>query len=78
MQSVSKWGNRLALRIPATFAETLGLTEGAKVELKVSADRLIVRPVRCKYDLKQLVDKITPNNRHNETDWGKPVGKESW
>jgi len=78
MQTVSKWGNSLALRIPATFADTIGLTEGVEVDLKVSGGRLIVKPVRHKYNLKQLVAKITPDNRHDETDWGKPVGKESW
>jgi hypothetical protein len=25
-----------------------------------------------------LVAKITPENRHGEQDWGKPVGKEEW
>jgi len=78
MQTVSRWGNSLALRIPATFAETIGLTEGVEVELKLSGGRLIVEPVRHKYDLKQLLAKITPNNRHDETDWGQPVGKEPW
>ena len=78
MQTVSKWGNSLALRIPAAFADAIGLAEGAEVALKVSGGRLIVKPAPNKYDLKQLVAKITPNNRHDETDWGKPVGKEQW
>ena len=78
MRTVSRWGNSLALRIPAAFAETAGLTEGAEVDLKLSGDRLIVKAVRSKFNLKQLVSRITADNRHDETDWGKPVGKESW
>jgi antitoxin component of MazEF toxin-antitoxin module len=29
-----------------------------------------------KYTLEELVDKITPENTHPETDWGPDVGKE--
>jgi antitoxin component of MazEF toxin-antitoxin module len=31
-----------------------------------------------RYTLRELVDGITPENRHEETDWGPPVGKEAW
>jgi antitoxin MazE len=30
------------------------------------------------YTLDELVDRITPENRHDEVDWGRPVGKEAW
>jgi antitoxin MazE len=33
---------------------------------------------RRKYSLKELVDGITPENRHEETDTGPPVGREIW
>jgi antitoxin MazE len=79
MQTISKWGNSLAVRIPATFAETVGLEEGTVVDLKVRAGRLIVIPAESRrYDLRQLVDQITPKNSHRLVDWGKPVGKEAW
>jgi len=32
--------------------------------------------VRCRYTLEELVKKITPENRHEETDFGPPVGRE--
>lgn len=79
MQAISKWGNSLALRIPAGFAETAGLDEGTVVELKVRAGRLIVVPAESpRYDLRQLVGRITRKNSHRLIDWGKPVGKEAW
>jgi antitoxin MazE len=79
MQTISKWGNSLAVRIPAVFAETVGLEEGTVVDLKVRAGQLIVIPAESqKYDLKQLVDQITPKNSHRLVDWGKPAGKETW
>jgi antitoxin component of MazEF toxin-antitoxin module len=47
--------------------------------LKVRAGRLIVIPAQSlRYDLHQLVDRITPKNSHRLVDWGKPVGKETW
>jgi antitoxin MazE len=33
---------------------------------------------RRRYTLEQLVRAITAENRHRETDWGKPVGNEVW
>jgi hypothetical protein len=30
------------------------------------------------YDLDAMIDSVTPANRHSETDWGRPVGKEVW
>jgi antitoxin MazE len=36
---VSKWGNSLAIRIPAAVAEALGLKEGDAVEVHVAGER---------------------------------------
>ena len=77
--TVCKWGNSLALRIPVAFAETVGICEGTEVDLEIKAGRLVVGPVRePKYDLQQLLQQITPDNRHELVEWGKPVGKEIW
>ena len=79
MQTISKWGNSLAVRIPAAFAETVGLEEGTVVEVKVRAGRLIIVPTAARrYELRELIDQITPENSHELVDWGKPVGKEIW
>ncbi len=76
---VSKWGNSLALRIPKALAEGAQLREGDPVSLSVKPDgRVVIQPARRRYRLKQLVSRITAKNRHKETDWGKPVGKEIW
>jgi antitoxin MazE len=79
VQTISKWGNSLAVRIPAGFAETAGLEEGTVVDLKIRAGRLVVVPAESpKYVLHQLVKRITPKNSHRLVDWGKPIGKEAW
>lgn len=38
MQSVAKWGNSLAVRIPAKLVKEMGLKEGDKVRLAEAAD----------------------------------------
>lgn len=35
---VAKWGNSLAVRIPAVVVEALGLVEGAEIEVRVAND----------------------------------------
>jgi antitoxin component of MazEF toxin-antitoxin module len=39
---------------------------------------IVLRSARKTYELKELVLGITARNRHRETDWGEPQGKESW
>lgn len=36
---VSRWGNSLAVRLPATVVEALGLKEGDEIEIHVVGDR---------------------------------------
>jgi antitoxin MazE len=77
--TISKWGNSLAVRIPLAIARQAGLNEGDCVKLTLDGDRgILLRPARRKYELSELVARITPKNRHRETDWGRPQGKESW
>ena len=42
---ISKWGNSLALRIPASFTKEIKLKDGDKVEATLSSDgALVIRP----------------------------------
>jgi len=76
---LAKWGNSLAVRIPKRVIESARLREGDEVTLAVGKDEAIVmRPARRRYRLHELVSRITARNRHDETDWGPPVGKEAW
>jgi antitoxin MazE len=77
--TVSKWGNSLAVRIPQAIAKEARLNEGDCLAMNLDRDGAIVlRSARRRYELSELVSRITPRNRHGETDWGKPRGKESW
>jgi antitoxin MazE len=70
---VSKWGNSLAVRIPQAIVRKAQLAEGDGLSLDLADDgSIVLRPRRRKYSLDQLVSGITPQNRHDETDWGAP------
>ena len=75
---VSRWGNSLAIRVPASFAREVRLDDGDAVELQIVDGRLLITPIRSGYSLEQLVSGITDDNLHAETDWGPSVGRESW
>lgn len=36
---VSKWGNSLAVRLPAAIVDALGLKEGDQIEIRVAGSR---------------------------------------
>jgi antitoxin MazE len=36
---VSKWGNSLAIRLPAAIVKALGLKEGDDIEIRVAGER---------------------------------------
>jgi len=77
--TISKWGNSLAVRIPLAIAKQANLVEGDAVALSLDPNGgILLRPARRKYALTELVSRITPKNRHRETDWGRPRGEESW
>ncbi len=75
---VGKWGNSLAVRIPGAYAKDLGLKEGMDLDVSLVEGGLLLRPRREGYTLEELLARITPENLHGETDWGPPVGRESW
>ena len=75
---IAGWGNSPALRIPTAMLDELQISEGDEVEMMVENGRLTVRPLNPKLTLESLVEAITPENRHKEIDWGKPVGNEVW
>jgi antitoxin MazE len=77
--TISKWGNSLAVRIPLAIAKQAGIGEGDCVKMALDRDGAIVlHPAARKYELSDLVARITARNRHRETDWGRPAGEENW
>ena len=75
---IAKWGKSLGLRLPKAVALEASLGEGDTVEVSVRDGEIVIRAARPTYSLLELVDQITPENRHGETDWGEPSGREQW
>ena len=75
---ISKWGNSLGLRLPKSVAAEAQVEEGDTVAVSVKNGAIVIRPSRPSYTLAELVAKITPRNKHSESDWGAPVGDEAW
>ena len=53
---VSKWGNSLAIRLPAAVVEALQLKEGDEIEVEVAGARTFA--VRRKADLSELFARV--------------------
>lgn len=75
---VQKWGNSLALRIPHSFAVQAKVAVGTAVDITVERNQLVVRPIRQRYRLRDLLAGISARNLHSEIDTGRPVGREAW
>jgi antitoxin MazE len=76
---LARWGNSLAVRIPSPVAEEAQLREGISVDITAVPDGgLRLTPLRGSLTIEELVAEITDDNRHDETDWGEPVGNEAW
>ncbi len=77
---VQRWGNSLAVRLPAHLAEAFDLTEGTELEVREEAGAIVLVPERRKrgtYTLRQLVGRITARNRHGVIDVDRPMGVRS-
>ncbi len=73
--TVSKWGNSLAVRIPASEAQKATIKEGDEVDLTALAKgRSIVKKVRKEINFDSL---YAQENFHLETDWRQSVGREN-
>ena len=53
---VSKWGNSLAVRLPAAVVEALGLQEGDNIEIHVEDSRTLA--VRKSPDSRELLARL--------------------
>ena len=79
LTKIQKWGNSLGLRIPKSFAAEADIDEGSEVNIAIQEGKLVITPSRKpRYELADLLDKVSKKNRHEEIDTGKPVGREVW
>ncbi len=73
---VSRWGTSLAVRIPKSIAQQLGVREGSTVEMDARGDHVVLR--KKSYDLEGLLAEVTDDNLHPEHSSSSPQGEEEW
>lgn len=75
--TIRKWGNSPAVRLPAAVLREAAFGIDQRVSISASRGRIVIElSDRVTYELNALVDGITAGNRHEEADFGAPVGKE--
>jgi antitoxin MazE len=75
---IRKWGNSLALRLPAAVIREAAFNLEQKVNITATRGRIVIEPsVTVEYDLDELIGGITSKNQHAEVNFGAPVGREA-
>jgi antitoxin MazE len=84
---ITKWGNSLALRLPAAFAKQLDLRDGSSVETVIEGNVLLVTPGREEPrpltgeelgKALRMLKARRARRRSGVEDFGPPVGQEVW
>jgi antitoxin MazE len=73
-----KWGNSLAVRIPKAIADQVGVVEEDELEIEAEAGVIRLRRARRDPSLEELLQGVSAENLHDETDFGRAEGRESW
>jgi antitoxin ChpS len=77
-------GGSVVMTVPKKLLELVNLDAGAKVDISVDGDRIVVQPLRKpSYKLKDLLARTKPRDfvlKDEDRQWmnSKPVGKEVW
>ena len=75
---IQRWGNSLGVRIPRSFAAEARVEAGSSVDISVEEGSLLIRPLRRRYSLRDLLKKVTARNLHGEVGTGAAVGREAF
>jgi len=76
---IQKWGNSLALRIPKSFADEMGLKQNSSVQLIIKEGVLVIAPdTESMWTLEELLSQVTEDNIHHEWETGPAKGEEIW
>ena len=74
---IKKWGNSAVVRIPKPLLQGVDLEIESPVDLSIVNGRLVIEPISDEeFTLDALLAGITPDNVHDEVDFGEPVGNE--
>lgn len=74
--TAQKWGGSTGVRIPQHLAKKYNIIPGTEVQVSDDGEKVILIPVKSKPTLEELVAKCSPDNSHEEIDFGGPTGRE--
>jgi antitoxin MazE len=81
LQQVKRWGNSLAVRIPAGLAETLRLQEDTDVEVSAEDGALVIKPAGMKkFSMARFLEEGPARKRERQVDPlldDEPMGSEA-
>lgn len=74
--TAQKWGNSIGVRIPSAIAKQYKVEEGSRIEIQAVEGGIMLKPVTDKPTLEDLIEKCTPENSHENIDFGGASGRE--
>ena len=78
--TVGRWGNNLAVRLPAEIVDAIKVRDGEQVEIEARDGQAITRRVRRPVSLEDLFRGKSPDEWPSDYagayDWGAGVGRE--
>ena len=76
---IKKWGNSASVRIPASVMAAAALNVDQTVEITEHDGSIIIKPIKTPAsDLDQMLDRMSPETFHDDSDFGRPSGQEIW
>lgn len=78
IQTIKRWGNSLAVRIPASLADELHLREDQEVDMVVADGALVATPTIRTFNWHEYREQLAarPGDVHPTIDHGVAVGSE--
>ena len=77
--TIARRGNSRPAHLPKDATEHAGPAEGSAATIDHDQEgSVVVRPAQPRHTLQTLLDGVTTANRHPETDWRGPVGREAF
>lgn len=78
IQTIKRWGNSLAVRIPASLADELHLREDQEVDMVVADGALVATPAIRTFNWDEYREQLAarPGDVHPTIDHGVAVGSE--
>ena len=79
-QSLQKWGNSTAIRIPKRVVDAANIHVNQQVVVTLRGNSIILTPVaeKKKKTLESMLEGVTPQAVGGEFDWGEDIGVERY